>query len=880
MKCLLVLCYALLAMFPLRTQASQATVGGTVVDRATGLALSGARVDAVPGDASAVSDSKGRFTLALPPGRYTLHVTRTGYQPAVSDSVIVAVRSTIGVALTLERASNDLTVIGSTTVRASSALRKSGTFYRTLDVERLQRDGTVRAADALRTLPGVNNGITGDTGTYADDVNLNIRGLGTLETQATLDGHPIAFGFPGGYNYDLSPVFALRNIDVTYGSGGQSLSGVDAIGGVVDFETLDPTPEREVSVMQGIGSFQHTVTALRATGTSNRIGYAAAYGVSHIDGPISNQYMYQPGAAFDQSSSDPEIRRLGVYKDDSTAVSRSGLFKATYAAAPRSRLTFTAMASSMWDDKTGNGDGDYLDSGPALAFGRHLLAAKSASDPCGAGTFTATNANGVPNSIRCQTPAQWAQFNAGYQGAGPSWQSFNLQDEHLNFTTSGYRSTLSFDAYTSRFAQTFDRTWQLPFEHAPGDRALWRNRQVVETGAVLSDDLHSQTGDFGFGFSWMNDAYGLRQNGALVGAPVTHETAFFLREAYHPLPKVYAYANAWFKSANATKSSYVDPRLSMVYAAGPSDVVRYAIGKTTAQPTADMLGKIFVESPPGNAGGGAAINCSGLNSIGNAPSSVLKPEQGIDQEFAYAHRFGDDRQMQLSLYNVDVYDKLYATVIPLSAAGAGFIDPAYLAQASAIVAAKCGSKNVADLLGVSGTFNVGRLRSRGFTLDGRWRFSRNTYVDYDWALTSTSIVSAPRQLLQSNKTLIPGDQIPRLPLHTLDVSVDHTLAGGLDLRYTLHAVSANNTKALPAYNYSDLTATYQVPSGVFAFTVDNLFNQYADYRGLRYEGVPLPLNGYATAADYAPVTGSNATERFGLPLRSVFFSYTVPIEGR
>lgn len=878
---------AFLTAFQLSAPAAPAgTITGTVVDQSTGLALSGASVSTVPGNTTAHTDAAGRFSIAVASGIYQLQIRRDGYQPAVSEELTLSPGGKLAVTLSLQRATNDLTVIATTSARASISLRRSGTFYRTLDVERLQRNGTERAADALRQLPGVNNGITGDTGTFADDVNLNIRGLGTLETQATLDGHPIAFGYPGGYNYNLSPVFALRNIDVTYGSGGPSLSGVDAIGGVVDFQTLDPTPAQQLSVMQGYGSFRNYVTALRATGTENHLGYAAAYGVNHIDGPLANDYFYQPGAAYDQSATDPAVRNLAVYKDDSTAVSRSGLAKLVYSFSPQTRLSLTSLFSSIWDDKTGNGDGDYLDYGPALTFGQHLLASKAASDPCGSGTFTATNANGVPNGtgpngepdggFPCQTPQQWAAFNAGYQGAGPSWQSFNLQDEHLGFANDTNASSLRFDLYTSRFAQTFDRTFQLPFKSEPGDRANWRNRQVVETGAVVSDTLHLGANDVGFGYSWMNDAYSLEQKGALVGAPVTNENALFLRETYHPTPKFYAYTNAWLKNASVTHSSYADPRMSLVYAFGPSDVVRYAVGKTTAQPTADMLGKVFVESPPGNAGGGASITCTGLNSIGTAPSSVLKPERGVDQELAYAHRFQGDTQVQLSFYNVDVFDKLYSTLQPLSASGVA-VDPAYLAQVSAIIASKCGTPNVSSLLGVSGTFNVGDLRSRGFTLDGRWRFSKNTYVDYDWATTSTVIVAAPQELLQANKTLVLGDQLPHLPLHTLDLSLDHTINSGLDLRYTLHTVSDNNTKALPAYNYSDLSASYPVRNGFLAVTVGNLFNQYADNRGLRYEGVPLSLNGYATAADYAPVTGASSTERFGLPFRSIFFSYTARV---
>jgi hypothetical protein len=99
--------------------------------------------------------------------------------------------------------------------------------------------------------------------------------------------------------------------------------------------------------------------------------------------------------------------------------------------------------------------------------------------------------------------------------------------------------------------------------------------------------------------------------------------------------------------------------------------------------------------------------------------------------------------------------------------------------------------------------------------------------------------------------------------------------GGVDARYTIHTVSVNNTKSLPAYNYSDLTASTPLAHGKFSATIQNLFNQNAFIEGLRYEGVPLPLNQYATAADYAPYTGANATELFGLPYRSIFFNYSI-----
>jgi hypothetical protein len=39
-------------------------------------------------------------------------------------------------------------------------------------------------------------------------------------------------------------------------------------------------------------------------------------------------------------------------------------------------------------------------------------------------------------------------------------------------------------------------------------------------------------------------------------------------------------------------------------------------------------------------------------------------------------------------------------------------------------------------------------------------------------------------------------------------------------------------------------------------------------------GYPLPLNQYASAAQYKPLIGTSATELFGLPYRQLFVSYT------
>ncbi|MGD0473719.1 MAG: TonB-dependent receptor [Candidatus Velthaea sp.] len=892
--------------------AAPTEIDGRVVDAQTGLSLAGASVFVVNGAGGGSltfqTDERGTFrVVGLRPGTYGLRIARSGYQPSDSDNVSVTPGAATSVTLSLQAApsGNQLATIGRSATTLGGALQKASTSYRSLDPENLIETGTYRAGDALRGLPSVNNGITGDTAALGDDLQLDFRGIGTLETLATLDGHPIAYGVPGGYNYQLSPVAGLRNINVIYGSA-SNLAGYSAIGGTIDFQTLEPTPDGRVTLAQGYGTYSKASTQLQATGSLGRFGYAFAYGVGSLDGPLKNDYQYQPGAAFDQSAVLPganaAVRDLGIYKDDSLAVSRSGLAKLRYALSDTTKLTFTSVVSSYWNDKTGNGDGDYTPYALALAQGKGDLAGYSpASFPklaaCPAGTFVATNANGQPNGfgpppkgsapgtlgppdggITCQTPQQYAAFNTGYDGAGTAWQSFNFGDYHLGLSSTPANELIRADVFTNRYLNTISRQYALPYVSEPGDssQSFYARDNVAETGATLSDMFRARDNDIGLGYSYLNTAYDLSfatPSSASGGTPIVTDEGFVLHDIYHPNSgPLTAYFDGSWKRSTATNSSNVDPRASLVFAASKRDVARFSLGATTTQPSGDELDQPFVPSPPGGAGGGAGINCAS-NSIGSAPSSVLKPERGVDTELAYSHRFRDDSQLQLTLYNVNIYDKLFSTTIPLSESGTGFIDPAYLAQATAAIAKSC--PNAAATLAVTGTFNVGQERSRGAMFGGRQRLTRNTFIDYDWTLDSTALISAPTQLLQSNVTLIPGGQLAHLPLHTFVGALDQVFGRTVDLRYTVHTFSAGNTKSLPAYNYSDLRASVPLGKGLVSVTVSNLFNQWANIQGLRGLGVPLALNAYATPANYAPLVGNAATERFGLPNRTIFFNYAL-----
>jgi outer membrane receptor protein involved in Fe transport len=874
--------------------APQGSIVGTVVDATTGVAIPNVDVGIVGSTIKTRTDAAGRFKFdAVAPGRYVLTLSRTDYQPAVSQPIGVGA-VTIIATLAMHRGNGNLHVIAETSTRASDSLQQSSTFTKTVNTEELEREGIIRVADQLRTLPGVNNGITGDTASLADDINLNIRGIGTLETEAAIDGQPIGYGVKGGYNYDLSSVYGLRNTTVMYGSA-SDLVGVDAIGGVVNFQTLDPTPYAQAALTQGYGSFNQLSTSLRSTGTEGHLGYALAYGVGYLDGPFRNANFYQPGAAFDQSALSGPVHDLGIYTDDSAATTRTGLVKLRYSFDPRNSITYTMYTSSKWEDKTGNGDGDFLPYATALARGQQLLSAYNpgtATFKCPTGTFPGTNAlgllngfgpNGQPDGgVTCQTPKAYANYNTGWQGAGPAWQAFHLYNNALNYAYQGDNSVIKATFYNSLYNNPWDRTFQLPFYTYPGSNGEWRDTGVNESGLIVGDDFPTQYSDFELGTSYMNNAYFLSVNGnnngtltSTVSTPTVWEQGYFANYVYHPPNSpVAGYANLWQKHASATNSTYIDSRFSVVDRTTPHDVVRASVGNTTTQPSQDMLNKTYVPNDDIiGAGGGSAITCDGLNSVGTAPTSVILPEQGVDEEVAYTHRWFNDSLTQLTVYNTNVFDKLYSTIVPLTQSGSNFIPPQLLAEFIQAVGAKCGAAVAPSLLGVTGNFNVGTLRAKGGDLSGRLRATRNLYFDYDYAVTSTVLLGANQQLIEDNVTLIPFSQLARLPLHTANLAADYTIDNRLDLRYTLYTVSAGNTKSLPAYDYSTFSAAYPLGGGVLTATVQNLFNQWATIAGLIGEGVPLPLNQYATQSRYTPYIGTAATEQFGLPFRSVYFSY-------
>jgi outer membrane receptor for ferrienterochelin and colicin len=900
------------SVLPAVAQDSSA-IDGVVADAQSGLPLPGALVVVLGTPFRAQTNTRGAFRLTgLVPAIERLRLSHEGYQTAESDDIVLADGETAHVTLSLNVISNAQsgTVIGHSATRASDSLQGSSTISRTLSTETLADNGYYRAADALRQLPGVTNSITGDTGALGDDVPLDIRGLGAAETVTTLDGHPLASGASGGFNFQISPLTGIRSYRVIYGTGGGDALGVNAVGGVMNAQTIDPTRAFAANLSQIYGSDDRLGTSAQVTGTTGRLGFAAAAGVYGEDGPLHDATTDDPAVSWDPSSSEPAIVNAATYTVDSAAVSRTLLAKLRYALSPATALTFTSFSSTYWENKTGNGDQDYQTGGYELAAANKLLTKKTATDPCPAGSFQAINSYGVPwgtgpNGLPdggapngCVTPAEYAVDATGPAGAGPAYQTIGLNDDDLNLTSTASNRQFELDLDSNRYLVIQSRADGLPdyvgtssaggttfpYVHVSGTGGAYKNSFYLTSGGHIAESFLGRHNDATVGVEYSNASDSLTTDDA--GARTAgNSNAFYwgpyVRDTYRlPTVPLTIDGNAYFLHASATNTSYVNPRLALVYTPGSRDVVRASIGASTTQPTANYLDQPFV---PSNAvqsiigsGGGGKPACSSF-SVGSAPSSILKPERGVDEEIGYGHRFWADTQIEATVFNENVYDKIFSGItVPIDLQRPPFaIASSVVNGLTTALDAYCGIGGATTV--ITETANLGQLRTRGIMLNGRIRADSRVFVDYDYAVTSTSLVSGVAQLLEKNLTYVPGAQLPRVPLQTFTVALDARVLPRLEARFDFNTVSADNTKALPAYSYSDVGLTTQLGPVRLSGGVTNLFNQWTESESLENSGVPLALNPYATASSYAAETGTAATEALALEPRMIFINVVLPV---
>jgi len=300
------LAVAMFVCWPLTTCAAQAQATtpagqGTLTGIATD--LSGAALSAVvitltgPMKTSARSGADGRYVFStLTPGIYQVTATKAGFSgSSQSDFAIVAgTVSTLNV--TLNQATlTSLREVGRVTVNtgrggfnsspASVAIVSQATFV---------DQGQPQVARILNETPGIVSSLPGGVNNASPGAITfpNIRGALSFETAALIDGHPISVGQYGDYVTTFLNSYILQSVEVIKGPGAASPTISRAIGGTVNFRTIDPSAHPSGTITVGLDSFGGIFSNFGASGTVGRLGYVVDYAVYGTPGPL-NKTPYQ-----------------------------------------------------------------------------------------------------------------------------------------------------------------------------------------------------------------------------------------------------------------------------------------------------------------------------------------------------------------------------------------------------------------------------------------------------------------------------------------------------------------------------------------------------------------------------------------------------------
>lgn len=276
-----------------------ASISGTITD-AQRHPLAGVAVDLLgPASAKTSTNADGAFTFnGLVPGVYRLTFTKPGFTPASQDSLAVIAGSSTKANVQMQEAQfSSIREIGRVSVAsgARTAINTSTAAVATISGDTFIEQGQLTVNRTLDEIPGLSIGIGSG---FAGDGIANgasplvtgipsIRGALPYETASLIDGHPISIGVYGTFNPAILSPYDFQDVEVVKGPGASVPNINYAIGGTVNFRTLEPTRENHVSFDLGTDQFGGNSANLRATGSldGGKIGYAFDYATQGTQGP-------------------------------------------------------------------------------------------------------------------------------------------------------------------------------------------------------------------------------------------------------------------------------------------------------------------------------------------------------------------------------------------------------------------------------------------------------------------------------------------------------------------------------------------------------------------------------------------------------------------
>jgi outer membrane receptor protein involved in Fe transport len=281
-----------------QASATQGTLTGRVTNsRGDGLAGAVVTVSGGATTLTATTRGDGSFTLAVPPGVYSVVVNRGGYQSTQTDDVAVVAGATARLAIALsESSTQSLRTIGRVSTSTNrNPINTNVAAVSTLSNAVIYERAPTNLNDVATELPGVS--VARTSGATANTF-FETRGF-FIQQKVNIDGHPVASGQFGNWNTNYATPFLFGQIEVLKGAGLNGPTAGESAIGTINLRTRDFTPKNTFEITTGIDSY--TGSYLHLFGSANflngRLSVLAARSSTGYNGPWNDYFTNRIAAS-------------------------------------------------------------------------------------------------------------------------------------------------------------------------------------------------------------------------------------------------------------------------------------------------------------------------------------------------------------------------------------------------------------------------------------------------------------------------------------------------------------------------------------------------------------------------------------------------------
>ncbi|MCY7349837.1 MAG: TonB-dependent receptor [Cytophagaceae bacterium] len=220
-----------------------------LTDDKTKLPLPGATIQVPALSKGIITDAQGEARFNdLPTGEVRLRLSSVGYHDKTQTLRLPLADTTQVVLIDLEPTSLDLEGVTVTSTRTNSRIEEIPVRVEVVGLEEIEEKVGMRPANISMLLSETSGVQVQQTSALSANQSVRLLGLDGKYTQLLKDGFPLYSGLANGLSLMQIPPLDLQQVELIKGSS-SALYGGDAIGGIINLISKQPTREGQTQVL-------------------------------------------------------------------------------------------------------------------------------------------------------------------------------------------------------------------------------------------------------------------------------------------------------------------------------------------------------------------------------------------------------------------------------------------------------------------------------------------------------------------------------------------------------------------------------------------------------------------------------------------------------